>query len=269
MFLTHKEFDYLKDPIFYKGVIEDNDDPKGYGRVRVRVLGVHTDAKEDVPTSTLPWANIARSLDFGGLKHGIGISSIPQIGTWVYVFFEMGEYDRPVIIGAIAGFDVANQSLDYDYMTKHTIRTPSNHIIQIDDLNHEMRILHDNGSEVLINPANILITSVTDRTEMTIGKYEQTVMQTIQISADGSITINTGQKFNLNVNGDTNINTKGKTNIHSNGDVNISTNGKTDVKSVGDTKVQTEGTCLIESVADMTIKGATITLQSNSNTMVI
>lgn len=150
MFLTHKEFDYMKSQVFYKGVIEDNDDPKGYGRVRVRILGVHNDTPSEVPTNTLPWATIARSLDFGGLKDGIGISSIPQVGTWVYLFFDMNEPDRPVVIGAIAGKDSGLNSL-IDYAGKHTIKTPANHQIILNDAELTISIIHPSGTSFVIN----------------------------------------------------------------------------------------------------------------------
>ena len=276
MFLNSKELEYLKNPTFYKGIIEDNNDPMGYGRIRVRVIGVHADDKVAVPTSTLPWANITRSLDFGGLKNGVGISSIPQVGTWVYLFFEFGEYDRPVIIGALGGIDGGEQSLDTDYMTKHTIRTPNNHIIQIDDGNNEMIIQHDNGSQITITPDAINIISVKDRYEFAVGNYNQTVMQTMTINADGSILINSGAKFNLTVQGDTNINTNGNTlvqtvgttTVKSTGDMAISTEGNLSGTVTGNLNVKANGTGNIESVGAMTLKASQVTIQGGS-TMVI
>jgi len=40
---------------WFIGVVEDRDDPKKQGRVRIRIYNVHGD-KVEVPTADLPWA---------------------------------------------------------------------------------------------------------------------------------------------------------------------------------------------------------------------
>ena len=42
--------------IWFQGVVEDRFDPLKLGRVRVRILGLHTDNKKLIPTEDLPWA---------------------------------------------------------------------------------------------------------------------------------------------------------------------------------------------------------------------
>lgn len=46
---------------FFRGVVENNNDPEKAGRVRVRIFGLHTEKKlktetEGIPTEELPWA---------------------------------------------------------------------------------------------------------------------------------------------------------------------------------------------------------------------
>lgn len=306
MFLNHKELDFLKTPMLYKGVIEDNNDPQGFGRVRVRILGLHNDDKEAVPVSTLPWASIARSLDFGGLKAGVGISSIPQTGTWVYLFFEFsetGQYDKPVIIGAISGIDYGSQSLETDYMTKHTILTPLNHMIQIDDGNAEMRTLHDNGCEVLLNPQGITTTSTNNTNIVTVNDFTTTTLGTTNHNTTGSTNITSGASVNLSAgttiaisaSGDISIASSNgcEIQINSNGISIVSTNA-TNVITLNDLTTTTLGTvnhnstgsCNITSGASINISsanpisinsgsdinitsGGKLTLTSSANTMVI
>ena len=43
------------DFVWWQGVVEDRNDPLKLGRCRVRILGYHTDNKQDIPTATLPW----------------------------------------------------------------------------------------------------------------------------------------------------------------------------------------------------------------------
>ena len=40
----------------YYGVVESRADPKQLGRVKVRVLGIHTEDKVLLPPADLPWA---------------------------------------------------------------------------------------------------------------------------------------------------------------------------------------------------------------------
>lgn len=45
----------LNNSSIYFGFVEDNVDPLKVGRVRVRVVGIHTSNKSDIPTEHLPW----------------------------------------------------------------------------------------------------------------------------------------------------------------------------------------------------------------------
>jgi len=59
-----------------------------------------------VPTSELPWAETIVSTGFHGGMSGIGISAVPLKGTWVWVFLDGGDWNRPIIIGLISGIPV-------------------------------------------------------------------------------------------------------------------------------------------------------------------
>ena len=87
---------------FYRGVIENNEDPDKIGRVQVRIFGIHPDDTAKVKTTMLPWAELMGST-MAGLNTGIGLSSIPNKGTYVWIFFEAGDWNKPVVLGAIYG----------------------------------------------------------------------------------------------------------------------------------------------------------------------
>ena len=86
----------------FRAVVEDNKDPLKQGRVRLRILGVHSPLVTEMKTEKLPWAEQAYSL-FNAGESGFGVSSIPLQGTWVWVFFERGEHTRPVYFASIKG----------------------------------------------------------------------------------------------------------------------------------------------------------------------
>jgi hypothetical protein len=91
----------------YKGVVEDNKDPEKRGRIRARIIGIHTNVKEisdtmGVPTSSLPWVEPVLS-PFEGAISGFGIWSIPVQGSHIYIFFESGNIMQPRYFGSCAG----------------------------------------------------------------------------------------------------------------------------------------------------------------------
>ena len=71
----------------YVGVVEDNNDPKKLGRVKVRVLDVFdkTDLK-DIPFAT-PWKDLTGD-----------VFSVPDIGKVVTVIFENANANNPEFI---------------------------------------------------------------------------------------------------------------------------------------------------------------------------
>ena len=89
----------------YYGVVESRADPKQLGRVRVRVLGIHTEDKVQLPTADLPWATV---LSHDGSNSGLGTSpSFYVEGTWVLVDFFDRDMQEPYVIGGIPGVPAA------------------------------------------------------------------------------------------------------------------------------------------------------------------
>lgn len=101
---------------WFFGKVEDRDDPKKIGRVRVRIYNVHpftNDGKPDtvnVPTNHLPWATPISSIMSAGIisettKDGVGISAVGlMIGSTVFGFFADGnDCQIPIILGSLAG----------------------------------------------------------------------------------------------------------------------------------------------------------------------
>ena len=92
---------------WFIGVVEDRQDPKKAGRVRVRCLGYHDANIQEIPTVDLPWASIMMPVTAGG-NSGIGTSSHFLIeGTWVVGFFRDLAKQEPVIMGALPGVNTA------------------------------------------------------------------------------------------------------------------------------------------------------------------
>lgn len=89
--------------ILYTGVVENRIDPARLGRCQVRVVGLHTENKKDLPTEMLPWAYPMQPVTSAAMN-GIGYTPLgPVEGTWVIVFFRDDEMQQPIMLGTIGG----------------------------------------------------------------------------------------------------------------------------------------------------------------------
>ena len=88
---------------FYYGIVENRNDPLTLGRCQVRVVGLHTHDKAQLPTADLPWATPIQPVSSAALN-GIGWTPIgPLEGTSVIVIFADEDKQQPIIIGTVGG----------------------------------------------------------------------------------------------------------------------------------------------------------------------
>lgn len=86
----------------YRGIVENNNDPYKIGRLQVRIPafhGVPGVTESAITTDGLPWASVC-SMSAGS---GRGTSIKPMMGDIVWVMFEDGRKDTPVVIGSSFG----------------------------------------------------------------------------------------------------------------------------------------------------------------------
>jgi len=108
--LANVDFMGLQGFFWFFGMVEDRNDPKKLGRVRVRVLGIHTelinknpDTGQGIPVNELPWAVPMLPVTSPCIS-GIGQSSHLIEGTWVFGFARDGRtYQDLVIMGTFSG----------------------------------------------------------------------------------------------------------------------------------------------------------------------
>ena len=90
--------------VWWQGVVEDRHDPLYLGRCKVRVLGWHSENKNDMPTISLPWAYPVAPITSAS-QTGVGTTPLgPVEGTWVVGFYRDGEAGQePMFFGTIGG----------------------------------------------------------------------------------------------------------------------------------------------------------------------
>ena len=91
--------------LWFYGVVEDIEDPLQIGRVRVRILGDHSQSKNLIPTEDLPWAYVINDIHSSSMQ-GIGHSptGLYVLGSWVFGFYGDGiDKQQPIIQGSFGG----------------------------------------------------------------------------------------------------------------------------------------------------------------------
>jgi len=95
----------------WEGVVEDRDDPLELGRVRVRIVGLHSEklvpddkTGEGIPVASLPWAHPVCPITNANM-HGIGETPLgPVEGTWVVGYSRDGSaLQNLVYFGTLPG----------------------------------------------------------------------------------------------------------------------------------------------------------------------
>ena len=187
--------------MFYRATVENNIDPESFGRVQVRVYGIH-DEGSGVSTADLPWAEVSGGTDFG-LVNGIGVTSVLRIGTMVWVFFNNDDYNYPVVFATIKGSSDINDVAKGSYTNVATLKTASGHIIELGDAAgaERIKITHKTGTSILIDSeGSIIINGVKDNTfnlvgnstETITGNFKETISGNFEETISGSTKSNTG-----------------------------------------------------------------------------
>lgn len=89
-----RDFDGQNGFVWWRGIVEDRNDPLLIGRVRVRIYGYHNSNRSEQPTDQLPWAYPMLPLDHR--QNVVG----PREGDQAFGFFSDGiEGQIPIIIG--------------------------------------------------------------------------------------------------------------------------------------------------------------------------
>lgn len=94
--------------VWFTGIVEGRqEDPLKAGRIKVRIIGFHSEKKEECPTEDLPWAQVLYSPN---LPRAF---STPREKDWVFGFFLDGESGQmPVIVGVYGVGTVSKATID-------------------------------------------------------------------------------------------------------------------------------------------------------------
>lgn len=189
------------------GLVTDNVDPNGQGRVKIELPAVDDGAAGRFTT----WARLVTPMA-GGDR---GVWFIPEVGDEVAVIFESGDPNRPFVLGALwNGTDAPPETASADNDIRSivsrsgiritmddksgssalTLETPMGQRIELTDAGPSVTIEDSNGNRAVFESAGVTIDAAA---KVTVNA------STIEMSA-GMLTVNAGMsKFSGVVQADT------------------------------------------------------------------
>lgn len=285
------------DPLIYpvcnhpiRATVKDTEDPKHWGRVRVRFSipalradsPLFYDGNEDKPEALTPWIHVSQAYNGYG-DHASGMHLIPELHSEVLVAFEDGNMERPFVLCAYHSSifsKVEEKWYPGDNKVK-ALRTPSGHTIEIIDKQTAISVepgghihIYDNRTQIydvllevdkkLIKmncKGDIVMHADGDINMSAGGNINANAGENINTSAGGSIRNKAGEHVSNSAGGDFNAGAGGTFNGSAGGEVIINAGSnfsakataKMDLTSEDEMKIHTASTLGMDSSEEMTI----------------
>jgi uncharacterized protein involved in type VI secretion and phage assembly len=182
------------------GLVTNNQDPEGLGRVKVKFPWLSADAES-------PWARVA--VPMAGNQRGIYF--LPEPDDEVLVAFEHGDVNFPYIIGALwNGQDIPPANNDDGKNNLRVIQSRSGHIIRLNDEDgkEKIEIIDKSGNNsIVFDTANNTITIKSDK-DITLSATQGTLKldaQKIEIKSSAETKIEAGAGMDIQATGTMNL----------------------------------------------------------------
>jgi uncharacterized protein involved in type VI secretion and phage assembly len=148
----------------YRGLVTDNEDPTGLGRLRARVPEVLGDVDSGWALPSVPYAG-----------DGVGAHLIPPVGAGVWIEFEAGDVSRPIWAGCWWG---------QDQIPKDEAGSPAKPVVKIVRSEQGLMVsLDDDGQTITVSDANAsnLLTIKVQEGQITVKGATKAVVEAPQI----------------------------------------------------------------------------------------
>lgn len=262
---------------WFLGIVEEVNDPKQLGRVKVRIL--HED-DTDVTTDDIDWAQVMTPVTSAGTD-GIGETPALQKGSRVVGFFIDGqEKQLPLIIGSVptiptearhainklargqqilrkdkVGEVEPDSPYKAEYPYNKVISTEAGHVIELDDTpgNERVHIYHTAGAYIEINRTGQMVIKTPDDSFDIVGKNKNVFVKgDCNLQVQGNL--NAVVKGNLTsaTEGDVTISSKGILNLIGKGGISLKSGGSITMAGPSGVAVTQGGLTVLGSIASGT-----------------
>jgi hypothetical protein len=129
----------------YRGIVTDNHDPHGQGRLRARLVDVLREKE-------LGWA--LPCVAYAGKD--LGLYLVPPTGAHVWVEFEQGDIEFPVWTGC---YWEIGETPEQPAVPENKVLKTDSFTIKIEDLLGTLTVTNSGGMKLTMTPLNIEITT--------------------------------------------------------------------------------------------------------------
>ena len=130
----------------YRAKVVDNMDSDMLGRVKAQIYPMLA----EVEAVDLPWCAPAYPI-WEGAGDGTGYFAVPDVGSFIFVFFEQGDIYQPVYF---AEAPTRTKGLPVDrttnYPNRKVLQTTSGIVMMVDDTDRVITITHPAGAAITI-----------------------------------------------------------------------------------------------------------------------
>lgn len=181
----------------YLGMVEDNNDPKKLGRLKVRISPYM-----DFDSENLPWA--CPTLGTHGNSSNAGGLNIPEIGSQVRVYFPNQDLTAPYYMGAELNELNRTTFFDEDYPHAYGYKDSTGNFIKVDKAKDTVQIQHSSSSNLRVAPDGSMQVALSNGAYFTFSNsnsFELSIGSVVITgSPNGAITIKANDTITLKTN---------------------------------------------------------------------
>jgi hypothetical protein len=238
---------------FYRAKVVDNKDEEKYGRVKVWIPALMIDVDENEGLWARPANNPVggRNIKEGQGSYYYGTCYIPRVGSYVLVFFEGGNINRPYYFASLeieTSKVLPENQAGTNFQDKWTIfKSPDGRCIVVSDDEYDSRVEITGKKRMLTSPPAGDVASVyqIDGNQTTILMDERAGKEKILIKSYLGDFINIdvqNRKLEMSFLGDVNISSFGSIFLTAKGKVQISAGAGVSTETRGDYTVKAKQT---------------------------
>jgi uncharacterized protein involved in type VI secretion and phage assembly len=178
------------------GIVTNNQDPDGMGRVRVKLPSLGDADESD-------WARIAAPM--AGKERGVYF--LPEVDDEVLVAFEHGNPRSPFILGALwNGQDAPPAKNDDGKNDVRVIKSRSGHLVRLTDKDgaEKIEIIDKSGKNSLVFDTAKKLVKIESSQDITLSAANGTIKldaKAIEIASSGSATIEAKSRIDVKATG--------------------------------------------------------------------
>lgn len=218
----------------FLGTVEDNNDPKKLGRVKV-----HAAPYENLTTEQLPWAS-PKLGSCGNSSTNCGLN-VPEVGSQVRIFFPSQDMTAPYYEGAELNETNRTTFFDEDYPNTYGYKDSKGNFIKVNKVQETIELQHSSTTNLKVAADGSAQVSLSNGSSFTFSNYDgfEFDVKGAKVSANGLGEVNL--QANSQVNIESNTVCVNAPSIKLNGDVEISQGASGVVFTIGHILVITNG----------------------------